>query len=1249
MILHASTERMKRFANSVVALRAQVSRSRSRTGRWLALGLGLALLLFGDTSVVGQDTVFGPKTHTRTSGPPNAFLENFSVSNTNSSFTLTVQNGAANGNGRISSGEIVLNDAEVVRESDFNQQVALIRRTVTLRASNTLRIRLRSAPGSFITVSIVQDPTPVLSITSPPSGTVLSAQPITVMGTIDTDQARVTVNGVPADVSGRNFAANNVPLRRDGTHIITAVGTGPGGNTGQASIVVALDTTAPVVIIDSPSTGFSTADDTIAIAGMVSDVMTANPTVTVNGVPASVNNGTFIAMGIPLATGANAITATARDSVGNVGTATITVNRAALPGLRLTIRSGQAQSASINTTLPVPLTVRLVDGNGDPLSNREVVFQASRGDGTIRNSPPIGGQTGQRTLNVRTDASGQAAVQFTLGSRTGAGNNRVQVSVAGGLSFVEFCATATSGTPDRIAIIPMSNQQTGVVNRALAEPFAAVVSDLMGNPVTDVPVRFRVTEGGGNFDGSPMTTVNTGADGIARALLTLGPEVGTQDNVVTAAYEGQTDPPIVFAASGRLPGLLGNTTFSGIVLDNGDRPLRNARAVIEGTDRVALTDAMGRFQITNVPPGSQRLFIDGSAIADSLGRIFPDLEFDVNTIGGVDNALPFPIYLPPLATEAGSVARITGPVTTPVTLQMPGVPEATLTLLPGTIVRNASGPASETNPITVRLSRVNNDRVPMPPPNGSVFMLAGTVQPAGTQFSVPARICVPNAGMAPGAQVDIFSFDHDVGQFLSIGLATVNEDGSVLCSNRGFGIRKAGWWGCTPPPPPSTDVQPPRVLISPKPIFVALSKMQGVSATGSPTGGTYSWNSSNTEVVTISGSGNSVTLSGVAVGTATITVSYSAIDGMGRPQTANDTATVTVFNVQITRIISGQLSNRECNKLPDPHPRRSMMYMGAQGDNRAHLQIETTVTPTEVPNGLARVGIMSIDDDGRFTEVLESAPIQRGRTPLAFSFPVFSEYLIVAGSDSNGDRKLDISELTAFFPNRVRVIYQGDFDDARDLIRFGSLFPFGHASEFVAAFATNTDPYEAAPGAAELLSTDLSLSHPIGVVWGPDCNANVRHYTFADGTNVSNDVEINPAVEQSIINVLRQHENDRDLRDFLSNPNRPERLFGPWSWGASDLRLNGPSLFLAFGHVTVLGEVRVTVRASDGRVTRIQYTGTFKDIYDFDFAGEFPAPVAAAVQAGYPTLGGGGGGAVFVTTVEFDFDGVPNFTFAFPR
>ena len=124
---------------------------------WLAVVmLCLAFVLVNQEVVQAQTVLFGPKTYTRTAGPPNQFTDTFAVpAGTTQPYTLHLVNGNANGTNRVSSATITLNGAEIAGPSDFGQNVAVIDRTVTLQPNNTLEIRLTSAPGSFITVSVL--------------------------------------------------------------------------------------------------------------------------------------------------------------------------------------------------------------------------------------------------------------------------------------------------------------------------------------------------------------------------------------------------------------------------------------------------------------------------------------------------------------------------------------------------------------------------------------------------------------------------------------------------------------------------------------------------------------------------------------------------------------------------------------------------------------------------------------------------------------------------------------------------------------------------------------------------------------------------------------------------------------------------------------------------------------------------------------------------------------------------------------
>jgi hypothetical protein len=100
----------------------------------------------------------------------------------------------------------------------------------------------------------------------------------------------------------------------------------------------------------------------------------------------------------------------------------------------------------------------------------------------------------------------------------------------------------------------------------------------------------------------------------------------------------------------------------------------------------------------------------------------------------------------------------------------------------------------------VSVTVVHNDKVPMVPNFGQQPRLIVTIQPAGARFDPPARLTLPNVeGLAPGAVTEMYSFDHDLGHFVSIGPATVSEDGSAIVSNLGVGVLKAGWHCCGDP------------------------------------------------------------------------------------------------------------------------------------------------------------------------------------------------------------------------------------------------------------------------------------------------------------------------------------------------------------------------------------------------------------------------------------------------------------------
>ncbi len=656
--------------------------------------------------------------------------------------------------------------------------------------------QIRDVEGNLATASVVFDlelQLPI-AIIDPASGFLTRDAEITVSGTVADGTDTVTINNVEALVSGGTFVAEGVPLH-EGGNTVTAVARSAAGGVGVATVAVVRDTQAPLLVLVSPPDGFVTSEPQIVIAGEVSDPSSSSsavapPLVTVNGVVTTVEQRAFAVEDFLLQPGENIIRAEASDTAGNVGVSEIYVTFLPDAEQKIVEMLGNAQRALAGEAVAQPLIVQVVDYLDRPLPGRGVVFTVSRGDGLLA-SPPIEA----RTVEVQTDDLGFARASFTLGTRSGSGNHEVTVSSPGIPGQVVFCATADPGPPQRIVRILGASQlgaQVAVAGAETPDPLMVQVFDPFGNPAAGVEVTFEAVTGGGDFGGQPTSTAFTDAEGKAAMPFRLGPAPGTNNNVVEALFEDLAESPAIFTISGLVPGPESDTAVGGVVLDNQDDPVPGVTISIEDTTLGAVTDAQGRFSIADAPVGTIHLEVDGSTT--SLPGDWPHLEFKLTTISGRDNTLGKAIRLLPIDTAAGSMVGGDEDVT----LYLADVPGAELTVFAGSTIF----PDGATEGL-LSITQVHGDKVPMEAPMGSNFMLAWTVQPPGVRFDPPARISIPNSGMPPGAVVDIFSFDHDVGEFVPVGTASVSEDGERLVSNPGFGVVKSGWHGCAPPPPPT--------------------------------------------------------------------------------------------------------------------------------------------------------------------------------------------------------------------------------------------------------------------------------------------------------------------------------------------------------------------------------------------------------------------------------------------------------------
>jgi hypothetical protein len=655
-----------------------------------------------------------------------------------------------------------------------------------LTGSNSIVISATNVAGNTTTSNLtLLYVSPInVQITSPTPLQLFSSSPLTVTGSVGDPNATVTVGGVIATLNSTSFSAAGVVLQ-EGTNLLTASATDTAsGGIGSDSVSVILDTTPPVVHIDSPITGAVVTSPQIDVTGGVNDMVTGTVngdqvSVVVNGVSATVANRSFAAHGVLLVPGQNTITALATDRAGNTNTNQVQVTLQQVAGQTLSVVSGNDQSGAINTLLPQPLVVLATNALGQPMANVALNFSVLKSDGFM-----ISGQQQGRQLTIQTGANGQASVQLQLGRRNGAGINQVSVSAPGFVGQAVFSEDSTVGATAVIHTVS-GEWQMGAAGVALAQPLVAIVFDAGGNPVANVPVTFTVQSGGGLINSGTAFVTNTDSDGKAYAVLVLGQQEGINNNTVTALFPGMPGKPAAFVSSGVVPGPAANTMVSGLVLDDTDAPIPNATASIQGTNLSALTNAQGQFTIANAPVGDIVLYINGATSTSSY--TFPTLSFQMATIPGVNNTLGHPVYLPALDTSNSQVVGGDQAVQ----LTMTGVPGLVYTVAPNSVTFPDGSHVG-----TLTLSQVHGDRVPMAPPNGTAPRLVGTLQPAGVLFNPPIQMQLPNTdGLAPGQVEEIFSFHHDLEQFVVEGTARVSQDGSVVVTDPGFGLTVSGWHG----------------------------------------------------------------------------------------------------------------------------------------------------------------------------------------------------------------------------------------------------------------------------------------------------------------------------------------------------------------------------------------------------------------------------------------------------------------------
>jgi hypothetical protein len=380
-----------------------------------------------------------------------------------------------------------------------------------------------------------------------------------VVGTVNDQDAQVTVNGQPAQVANRTFLATNVSLNV-GPNLIQVVARDRVGNAATTEITVTrkVATQSQIRLVSGnnqtgtigsvlPAALVVSLTDTLGGPvpnkqvvfkvtqndGLLSSGGTPAPTVLIN-TDAQGQARVSWTLGNRAGAGGNGVEAY---SVGFDGTAlfTATGNQSA-PG-KIVVDTGNDQIGAIGQPLPKPFIAVVVDNGNNRLAGVPVTFTAEQGGGNFN---------AQSSVTVVSDSDGRVAATLTLGLQEGNANNLVEADFAGnqGRPAAFTASGRVPGNPANTTIsgVVLDNSNApipGVTVRAVSTD--AVRSNL--GTVLAAPAIQTDAQGQFSIPQAPIGIIKLMLDGSTASVLGTYPSL-EYDMITVAGQANNVGQPI---------------------------------------------------------------------------------------------------------------------------------------------------------------------------------------------------------------------------------------------------------------------------------------------------------------------------------------------------------------------------------------------------------------------------------------------------------------------------------------------------------------------------------------------------------------------------------------------------------------------------------------------------------------------------------------------------------------------------------
>ncbi len=229
--------------------------------------------------------------------------------------------------------------------------------------------------------------------------------------------------------------------------------------------------------------------------------------------------------------GAQSMSATS----GGLGGSPLTINATGTSTLvHFAVITSPAAAQVGGVTVTPGFVVRAQDASNNPISTFT---------GTV--SLAIGTNPGGGTLSGTTSVSAVAGVAtFNAFSIDKAGTGYTVVASAAGYTSGVSSAFNIAAGPATTMAVSAGQAQSAAASMLLPTPLAVLVTDVGGNPIAGRAIAWAVVTGGGTVDSA---TSHTSVAGIATTRWTLGVSAGAQS--VSATSSGLTGSPLTFTAT----------------------------------------------------------------------------------------------------------------------------------------------------------------------------------------------------------------------------------------------------------------------------------------------------------------------------------------------------------------------------------------------------------------------------------------------------------------------------------------------------------------------------------------------------------------------------------------------------------------------------------------------------------------------------------------------------------------------------